>query len=189
MYRPPDSALSLWGVLLGTVVAFIYFMQLYAMDQAMKVDQRAWVGPMNVRHMHTTPGTAVRVQLALTNIGKTPAFVSSIQKNSLFIDGDLMELPRDSALERDFSGRAVIFPGQAGMGIDIPAPDYSDADLNAIRNHRKTLNFYGTVEYGDIFGKQHFTKFCYHYVVTWGPVPFEGLTSCKAYNDADHTEP
>jgi hypothetical protein len=189
MYRPPDSVLPLWGVLLGALVAFIYSMLLYATDRAMKVDQRAWVGPINVRHMHPSASAGVRVQLALINVGKTPAFVSSIQKNSLFMDGDLTELPPDPSLQQDFAGRAVLFPNQAGIGVDIPAPDYTDADLTAIRNHHKTLNFYGKVEYSDIFGDRHFTKFCYHYVVTWGPLPFEGLTACREYNDTDDAMP
>lgn len=171
MDRPPDSTSSRWGILLGALVAFIYFMQWYAMDRAMKVDQRAWVGPINVRHMHPSPSAGVRVQLALINVGKTPAFVSSIQKNSLFLDGDLTELPPDPSLQQDFAGRAVLFPNQAGIGVDIPAPDYTDA------------------EYSDIFGGRHFTKFCYHYVVTWGPLPFEGLTGCRKYNDTDDSMP
>jgi hypothetical protein len=185
MYKPPDSSLSLWGVLLGSVLAFIYFMQWHAMDRALKVDQRAWVGPTNVRHLLVSPVNGVRVQLALANSGKTAAFVSRIQKNSLFIEGNLTELPPDPTLEEDFSGRALVFPNQPGLGVDIPAPDYNDADLNAIRDHKKTLNFFGIVEYRDIFGSQHFTKFCYHYVVTWGPSPFEGLISCRRYNDTD----
>jgi hypothetical protein len=174
---------------MGAVLAVIYFMQWYAMDRGMKVDQRAWVGPMNVHHMHPGPNAGVRVQLALTNIGKTPAFVSGIQKNSLFIDGDLAEVPSQPILKQDFTGRTVVFPNQAGIGIDIPAPDYNDADLNAIRNHTKTLNFYGRVDYSDIFGGRHFTTFCYHYIVTWGPLPFEGLASCKEYNDTDDARP
>jgi hypothetical protein len=188
MYKPPDSTLALWGVLLGAVVALIYFMQWFAMDQAMKVDQRAWVGPMIVQHMHAIPETGVRVQLTLSNSGRTPAFISRIQKNSQFMDGNLTELPPDAALKEDFSGRAVVFPNQPGIGVDIPAPDYGVDDMNAIRDKKKTLNFYGMVEYSDIFGKGHFTKFCYHYVVTWGPLPFEGFVSCKKYNDTDDVE-
>lgn len=189
MYRPPDSSLAFWGVLLGTIVATISLLQWHAIDRAMKVDQRAWVGPVNVRHTHSGPDTGVRFQFALANSGKTPAFVSTIQKNSVFMDGDLTDPPANSALKEEFTGRAVIFTGQPGIGIEIPAPDYSDADLNAIRDHRKTLNFYRRFEYSDIFGNQHFTKFCYHYVVTWGPFPFEGLTSCRQYNDTDDSKP
>ena len=73
VYKPPDSALALWGVLLGVVVASIYFMQWLAMNQSMMIDQRAWLSVGSMKSVTKfAVGEPFTVGVALRNVGNTP---------------------------------------------------------------------------------------------------------------------
>jgi hypothetical protein len=152
------------------------------------VDQRAWVGPMNMHISHSSAGS-VFLQGNASNVGKTPATITRIHLGSKFSSGENVEPPsdpfKDAEWSSDFSGNAVIFPNQPGMDLGLAERGYSGTELNAIRSKESTLNYFGTIEYRDTFGGSHFTHFCYHYVITWAPDPREGIVVCKTWNGTD----
>jgi len=139
-----------------------------AIKEQMLVGERAWLGFGNARRFSIPQTGGFGLEFDLVNTGKTPAFIKSFRKTSRFFDGNRSELPihppygaRDTLL-----GVQPLFPTQL-LPFQQSAPTYVEDDMNAIRNERKTLNFYGVIEYNDVFGRSHFTQFCYHWITTW----------------------
>ena len=173
MYKPPDSTLALWGVILGVVAAFVYFMQWRAMDQAMKIDQRAWV---HLRLTERDPVSKIpdfnpiRLPLAISNTGKTPA-----KKVSASITATV----RTTGEVPDFNGN-IGSNSEAGIGILMPntnfpfetaitiGPDMPHShDLIMLPNLRTALNegkafieVHGQITYDDVFKYPHWAHFC-----------------------------
>jgi hypothetical protein len=153
-------------------------------------DQRAWVGPYHPRIDHSSFGTIIVIGDTM-NFGKTPATLTRIRLGSQFLNGYNTEPPTDpfknAGWKSDSNDTFVEFPSQPGIQLGLSAPAYTGETLNEIRNMTKTLNFFGEINYRDTFGSDHFTRFCLHYVLTWGPDSKEALVACKNWNATDDT--
>jgi hypothetical protein len=151
-----------------------------------RLDQRAWVGAKEPK-VDTSPVThGITFMSGITNTGKTPAFITNIRYNAKFFDGYRTEIPANPpySSKTTFRRSMVVFPNtgrEFGMG-----PEYGTNDLNDVMLQKKTLSYYGVIEYTDIFGHSHFTKFCYQYV--WSILTHWQLPTCKTYNDTDDIE-
>jgi hypothetical protein len=99
MYKPPDSALALWGVLLGIAGAVIYFLQLGAMrtqldlmDKEFTMSHRPWVTMAGLAAVvkpltFDSEDAHVDITLPLKNGGSSPAL--NVHTNlSLIISGN-----------------------------------------------------------------------------------------------------
>lgn len=192
MYKPPDSALALWGVLLGAVVAFIYFMQWQAMNRAMEIDQRAWIAITNADLPAINDSmTSLRAFVRIMDSGKTPA--KRVQEQFILEqvrNGD--EPTLDYSVSHMAAERKVIFPNSFD---DIPVALMTNApglnlvpitptDIREFEHGDTFFVLFGRVDYSDIFGTEHWVKFC-----TWKGNQLTGRTftakKCTDYNDTD----
>jgi hypothetical protein len=150
------------------------------------IDQRAWVGIRNIQPLSGRIGFMAEV----INTGKTPAYVTGIWKNAKFLKGRRTELPDHPVYDSETdlpNGAGVDFPGQVAIQIALSAPDYAvDKEPNEIRDGKTTLVFYGRVEYRDVFDNNHWTTFCYHYMLSWVGGPPAAFVPCKRNNATDH---
>lgn len=79
IYKPPDSVMASWGVVLGIAVTLVYGMQLLVMQgqlDTMQKDQRSWVstditvtGPLTF----TPDLVLLPIHMVVTNVGHSPA--------------------------------------------------------------------------------------------------------------------
>jgi hypothetical protein len=208
MYKPPDSPLALWGVLLGAVVAFIYLMQWRAMDQAMKIDQRAWLESRdeNSRDADTPErhrfaesiqsGQPVNYPLHVINSGKTPAKNITVHIFVLILpasQGPPLEWVDHTAEHpHELLESGILFPNSAARplmsrvannGIAIFA---TDDEAKAIKEGASYVAAFGVIRYDDVFKVSHTTRFC-----DWDTAK-PGIDSakfdtrkCAQFNDGD----
>lgn len=139
----------------------------------------------------TKPGKRMRdkIDVQMKNFGATPANGVDLTA-SLWTSG--AKLPENAKLDEIIDGeirkrvegafcpKHSIFPGQ-GAPIDVYAPDLTPF-RNALADKGIDVFVFGRIDYVDIFGEKHSTRFCYYYDTTQQPdrefVPFE------RYNEA-----
>ena len=108
-------------------------------SDAMKLDQRAWVGVYEVKSIPSSTDTSISFE----NTGKTPAINFSVAASS--------SDSKDSE-ERPIPGNSVIVPS---------GKFHSNVVFEDESKKTKMLYVHGTVRYWTIFGNQHWTRFCY----------------------------
>jgi hypothetical protein len=193
VYKPPDSALSLWGVLLGVVAAFIYFMQWHAMNQAMQIDQRAWVS-ISTSAMPVAEGRPFIIPVAVVNRGKTPAKTITMQVVCERVNkGNSPSF--NYAQKRGEASTGVLIPNEPSPTIngsilrDTPDPTWVPENLSA-DDYRKFqagdiyIASFAQVTYHDVFGVDHWSHFCV-FVSQPSAGYIAGTDKCTAYNDVD----
>jgi hypothetical protein len=130
------------------LTAFIYFLQWRSQTDALKIDQRAWIGLMEI---DGTPDTnnSFSIHGTFKNTGKTPAInvtmiaaIESVTKGTRpDIDGESRQEPR-------------------GKGLVMPTVEFSFTGTPLIFNERDDFYAHGKISYRDIFGVDHWTTFC-----------------------------
>jgi hypothetical protein len=145
---------------------------------AMRLDQRAWVGVVKVNSFDLRIGPNFSVPFDMTNSGKTPALnvmtktsLKTIEKRESFI-------PTYSDPTPTKPSRGVIQP-QMHMELSSLPANISPTQYEDIENGRGILYAYGDITYDDIFGLTHETTFC---VMYW--TGLAGPILCDTYNNA-----
>jgi hypothetical protein len=130
--------------------------------------------------------------LGMKNSGKTPAR-NMVAKIYL----DIVDASQEPPLERvatEAYVRRVMTAGIVLPGVDIkqpiirPAEDgksrlTTESEFTALRDGKAYVAIYGIITYDDVFGVQHWTKFC-----NWETGSGNGTfhtERCTAYNDVD----
>jgi hypothetical protein len=122
---------------------------------AMRLDQRAWVFVVNAE---TTPNG---VRLAARNIGKTPA----------------VNVTMLGSIDSKYPPLLDPFVGA------IPPGELQRFDVPLFAQWTDRTDVTGQITYKDVFGEQHFTRFCFGVsVVKERPI----LTRCSAHNTIDY---
>jgi hypothetical protein len=160
------------------VTAVFFYWQLEAMQDAPKLDQRAWIGPVDIIHENADFFREFTVPLA--NFGKTPAlrmstdlFGDSFPSNRTLAVKDITyRLPESS------NGPFVVYPGQRHNVV--AHFEYSPEKAAAIISGKEDAYIWGYANYFDIFGVEHHTKWCRR----WRPT-LKVFESCLIYNSPD----
>ena len=187
------SFAELAALVVGVVVAVIYYGQLQAMRQALAVDQRAWVGAKSfvILNPPLEANKPIQIGLDYWNFGKTPAlnvsgyvqpnFVTSESKLDFSKWGEPLEAQR-SVMFPDSSNHLLRtvpqdLPGypQASGNQGIPGPVFSE-----LANGKSFIYIYGNLSYEDVLGFHHWTHFCLRY-----SFPSNGFVYCDTFNSVD----
>jgi hypothetical protein len=189
MYKPPDSALALWGVLLGAALAFIYFMQLHAMQgqlDVMKLQQRPWVGIKSYSNIEATKsGTPFYMWVDFGNFGQSPAFLKDTIMEMRPITGEQGNLPENTEFSESIpdsfaKNRDPLFPGSVGYR-KIAKITMSDDDARQITAGTKTLYLFGRIRYTSADSPEvHTTRFCWFFGSMGTAVNQKGQTTQTA---------
>jgi hypothetical protein len=178
---------------------FIYcgltFWQGWLTKTSIRLSERAWISytlPANfpLEGTATTPAT-----LQVSNFGKTPARE---------VRGDIIatELMKGEGPAFDFSvghPHNSFYAGAIFLGSPVPvsinvqrygahtATPISSSELKQdLESQKAYIIFYGEITYKDIFGKQHWTRFCTGSGKAIEGSPDDVLKKCITYNDVDH---
>lgn len=181
------------ALVVGIVVAVIYYGQLQTMRQALAVDQRAWVGAKSfvILNPPLEANKPIQIGLDYWNFGKTPALNVSGYVQPNFVTSET-KLDFSKWGEPVEAQRSVMFPGSSNHLLrtlpqylpaypsvsnsqGIPAPVFSE-----LANGKSFIYIYGNLGYEDVFGFHHWTHFCLRY-----SFPSNGFVYCDTFNSVD----
>jgi hypothetical protein len=143
---------------------------------ALRTDQRAWVTVDEVTPTRQKDGSYI-IRVAFKNTGKTPATNFTVKAV-----GD--PIPRGSApsaIEGNLPGIGIIAP-EGFYHSNMPISRDYDWKTNDLFIH-------GMVEYKTVFKGTHWTRFCYHPIVTNDTREISGFAPCDFWNEVDLNEP
>lgn len=153
-----------------------------AIREQMRQDQRAWVGTGDTTFV--VNGTSpFKVQTTIKNVGKTPA-LEAISKIYWVIKSRDTPLVLKDIIYGQWAktmNNGTIFPTQS-LQIRSRASEIVPNQLsiaNALAES-STLYIYGFIRYKDVFGRTHWTHFCY---ATANDM--QSVAPCDIYNDTD----
>lgn len=124
------------------------------------LEQRAWVGPIEVANVRLEVGKPADISIIVQNTGKTPALhMHSFMRGTSVLKGAPLEFnfvnPRglmsDSTIE---PGAKVVLENNTGLPV-------TQSLVDAIKNGQITAYFFGRIVYQDVFGSVHHTTYCY----------------------------
>lgn len=164
-----------------------------AIRRQMRQDQRAWLRVDVGTVIYAQPGPA-SVPVTITNTGKTPArevteqIVVEKVKNT-------ENLHFSYRVPRTVGTMGMLYPNALQQGIAstlaeargtqiVPPAALSAADMQELLAGEAYLAIYGKITYLDVFGMNHYTKFC----VFSSPAPkqvYVTAKKCTDYNSVD----
>jgi hypothetical protein len=155
-----------------------------------RLDQRAWVGPieMGINDPPVHVGSRLVATIVLTNSGKTPALDVATLASIEFVDKDAILNPHYQIDKTDQVSRSVIQPGMKEIITTLPvsSPTGSGAgtmgtkDFTEIQSGKSIVYVFGKITYRDVFGGKHFATFC-----GFLNRNMTTLRPCKTYSQAD----
>lgn len=145
-------------------------------------EQRAWLGPKDVRLVTLEVGKRVGAAVLITNTGRTIAKKSKLQIVLWFSPRPLniaeFAVSKDRPSGSGPRSVSVIFPN---LEMVLPVASLVPAtaeDVSAIDAGRIHVYLFGELEYFDIFDRKHTTLFC-------GFLDNRRFAACPEYNDAN----
>lgn len=162
-----------------------------ATQDAMRLDQRAWLGAGDYTYSITESGP-IQSSASIGNTGKTPALnILCKTTGTTNVKGDIL---RDSDIvyppELPILKQGTLFPNQRfplNVGGTPMDPGKQKIWFDNVQRGDWIQYFYGEVRYKDAFEREHWTHFCTQFV----PSTKSG-TPCPVYNetdDAQHQKP
>jgi hypothetical protein len=171
-----------------------------ALDQSKKVldaninatqlDQRAWVGVIDVKPapfgdtankpVYLKEGFPAIFEIVITNSGKTPALKVKtlmcvkplLPKAKISPACNRREIPKQSV--------DVIQPGEHLIMSTPPSKVLNASHIDFIKNGKTIIYLFGIITYQDIFRKKHQTTFCKFLLPS-----LSSIASCETYNEAN----
>jgi hypothetical protein len=163
-----------------------------ATKEAMRIDQRAWLGVEYIRSNPLVPeiGKPFIVEVHIKNTGKTPAIkIASRGRGEPVLKGRKPNFSYEGV--EPFS--AFMSPG-AGTSTTVPPMTIPQTNQSIVINddlikgltaETFTVFVHGRFDYEDIFGNPHWITYCANLVV-----PFNGqFDFCAEHNDSDDYQP
>ena len=162
----PDTGLPHWVNLLNAtstaVVALftiLVFFVYRAMLHATKMTERAWL-VSDIGTIEETPTNQThQVKVQIRNNGNTPAWVTAAGSNGWWVT-DQNPLPRTPkyTLMQPFTKDGQLLPPTASFEQGFPL---EKARIDRAVKKEVFLYVFGFVEYRDIYGNKHLTRYCY----------------------------
>jgi hypothetical protein len=164
IFKQWKPTLEVIGIVLAIIVAVLIYLQYREMQLTRIMDERAWVAISDVKCSQMN--TIEEFDLTYKNTGKTPAINTQIQVIST---GFLKDIPKKDAMPNPQLSSALVAPDGTGF-TDIKQPVLA---VEAVG----TFYLYGTIWYDDIFGKHHWSQFCFYVrcdtnTIVMGPAAF-----------------
>jgi len=203
----PDWTLP--ALIVAVVVAVIYCGQMLLMKQsvdqsvkALRADQRPWLfakGPT----VFPLNGPDIPATIQISNIGKTVATHTVADVVGTVFNHDTK--PAFDDYGRGLHTRVymgAVYPGQPPMDVALKIVDYTgtragesgqppmpirpDQEFTRrFNNHEIFIVMFGAVRYCDVFGVEHWAKFCNG---SGEAIGSEGIKECIDYNQADSND-
>jgi hypothetical protein len=177
---------EIFGLVAGLIVAYLIFLQFKEMQQTRILDERAWVAVREGVVGYTDESSHLTdFKFIFKNTGKTPAINVSVWFNqTVFLDTIpkidkriIPPIPFGSLGSYQFSG--LLAPDAEGSISTSNEPLGSSSVQNI--NSGMPYYIYGTIWYDDIFGKHHWSQFCYQIILS----PHAGFLPIGNHNSCD----
>jgi hypothetical protein len=153
------------------------------------LEQRAWVGPMRVsspkyehegKNVFVKKGLPLRCGVHIANSGKTPALKLRTRLSVSAINSDAEFHPEYVIDSSDKDSITVLQPGMTLTLNFSSSLEIFSTNIDDFKEERRILYMYGVIDYEDIFGNPHSTKFCMYLAPDL--MTFKGADT---YNEAD----
>lgn len=153
--------------------AIITYFQWRDVSKNFRTDERAWVVPSDAIDEKTSTGETY-FKVTFKNSGHTPALRTHAWIGTT---PDFNKIPdRDPIVIKGQIDSLVLAPEGTG---NTSTPPFPDEVIDSIR-HGARLYIYGTVAYGDVFGKDHWSQFCFY-----PGFDMKGFGPCSKHNTTD----
>jgi hypothetical protein len=148
---------------------------------ASRTDQRAWVGPIRFVLQDMQAPNPIKATATIVNSGKTPALHVKVRYIIHASDGeiDIADYAKHPT-ETLVSGTPFSMFPNTPIELNADTGSTDELGIRSVNNGRKFLYMFGEIEYGDIFGREHQTRFCARYY--WTTKQF---AACGSYDHAD----
>jgi len=161
-----DSGITHWfnylnavATVVGALFAFLIWLVYRAMLRATKITERAWlVSDVGLIEETKTEGIH-QVIVRIVNNGKTPAWVTRAGSNGWWASdkNPLPKTPKYDLME-PFTKEGQLLPPTAGLPQGFPL---EKTRIDRAVKKELILYIFGFVEYRDVYGEQHLTRYCY----------------------------
>jgi hypothetical protein len=145
-----------------------------------RLDQRAWVGVVEVVKPDFKVGSKVTFGVTFMNSGKTPARKLAVRMHIDVVPANQEVTPTYPTMTTK-SSVSVLQPGGRNNIHVLSDEAVTQALIEALRNGSQIVYIFGEITYEDIFSRSHRTTFCMYIRENLEVVP----TNCHYYNDAD----
>lgn len=147
----------------------------------MEIGERPWIGMESIKMTSAFVANELLTStIVIRNTGSSPG-INVVGKSGVAWGPG--EFPGDPPYREDDSLGSVgtLFPGNTFSHTNETTRGLSAQEIEAIKGDRMFFYVFGFVEYDDVFGKRHRTRYCGRYRPTKDP-PFD---ICSRYNDAN----
>jgi hypothetical protein len=162
-----DELLAVFTIVLAFSTIFLWVATRDLANEAAKaskVELRAYVAINHPKFGKADPDT---VSIGVENGGQTPAYRVSGWLNIHWIKGENSALPDDFKFpDKESADSFLIYKSVAVLHPRKEVTFTFPLDFTIIERVRKNeivLYLYGHVDYADVFGRDHSTRFCYQY--------------------------
>jgi hypothetical protein len=160
-----------------------------ATQDAMRLDQRAWLGVKDTTLKSFKVGAPIEAQVLILNSGKTPALQirEGVRGGSFVPVGSDSEMIRHEILKEETQINLHPAPTIPPSGSDY-LTSFTNADLNQpqyddVMSGSRSVYIVGRVEYLDIFQKSQWMTFCLQ-IVAYNKAPL--LRECDTGSDMSY---
>lgn len=153
-----------------------------ATQSALRQEQRAWVGMMQITGIPEV-GKPFHMTVLFQNTGRTPAMDFVSQERMIPLASGQEFAPNWAAKAPGIHSHALLFPNQSftavvkssgqDVAVDQPALDF-------VSNGKMTLFVFGRACYKDVFRQKHWIRFCESY----DPAGKDWV-ACAKFNEID----
>lgn len=174
----PTDPWVIVSVLISGLVALAAFIGLWITRKQLRLDQRAWVGIYKI-HGKLRLGKPFVITIILKNTGKTPAQNLKVVETSRSIKkGEPITFVHPDVKTEPTA--ALLMPGglQRIRKSIIEGAQVTADVIESIAKEEYRYVIYGTLTYGDIFGKEHWLRYYF-----WLAPDGEGYIIGPDHND------
>jgi hypothetical protein len=154
-----DTAAAALFVSILALAAYLW--QACIMRTSMRIDQRAWVGFGEIKSFTIEDGVPFEIKIPLKNTGKSFAInlgaglISKLDDTDKRPDGDF-------ALAKWMGDRVVVLlPEQSQEMNNAAFGGLPIGTRERLKSQNQTIWVFGKVLYTDMFGIDHWTRYCY----------------------------
>jgi hypothetical protein len=152
-----------------------------------RLEQKPWMGVAMISAPIIEVGQPIRLRIDFKNFGKTPANkVAPTLACQILTPGDPLDFSMEARAKKTRMSYGLVYPQgitfasatlKNQKGEETPLNEAYVQDIKSVKYY---IYVHGIVEYDDIFGKHHWTRYCYYFdpkTEAWYPH--------KEYNETD----
>jgi hypothetical protein len=150
----------------------------YAKDNV-RVGLRAYLGVQTMNFGKITEGERTKVEVIIENTGRTPAMNVTLTSRLDYRDSDISDDP-DYRTQPEPESKLSILSGFSHPAIVFGERGLFKNEVEDLVNQKTRFYSYGVIQYDDVFGERHTTKYC-----GWYNFEKTSFTSCRNHNQID----